>query len=279
MKTRLLLFALFICSFSVSAQNDRSTIKILAIGNSFSVDAIESYLSDLAIAADVPMVIGNLFISGCSLEKHWNCAKDDLAKYDYNKINEKGERETITNSTLLNALTDEDWDYISFQQISSLSGIYDSFLPYLENLLEYVKSNAQSPDSLKYILHMTWAYETTSNHPAFVNYGKDQIVMYEAIKSTCTRIAQTLGFDCIIPSGTTIQYVRQATNKNVCRDGFHLNSGLGKYAASCTWFEALSGQSVVGNPFYPEEEMTLTDAFIAQIAAQKAVDEMVISKK
>ena len=52
-----LLFILFLAfaALSVYARNDRSAIKILAIGNSFSVDAVESYLSDLAIAADVPI--------------------------------------------------------------------------------------------------------------------------------------------------------------------------------------------------------------------------------
>jgi hypothetical protein len=274
MKNRLFLFVLFICSFSVYAQNDRSTIKILTIGNSFSVDAVESYLSDLAITADVSMLIGNLYISGCSVEKHWNCAKDNLQAYDYNKIYEKGERETIKKSTLQSALMDENWDYISFQQVSSLSGIYESFFPYLENLLKYVKSNIQSPDDTKYILHMTWAYETTSTHPDFVNYGKNQTIMYEAIKTTFPRIAKTMYFDHIIPSGIAIQEMRQVTNKDVCRDGFHLNNGLGKYTASCTWFEALSGQTVVGNSFYPEAEITQEEAFFAQEAARKAVSEM-----
>src|SRR5690606_14538220 len=39
-----------------------SVFRILAIGNSFSEDAIESYLYELADAADIQVIIGNLFI-------------------------------------------------------------------------------------------------------------------------------------------------------------------------------------------------------------------------
>ena len=42
-------------------------LKLLAIGNSFSEDAIEQNLFELAGAAGHQMVIGNMYIGGCSL--------------------------------------------------------------------------------------------------------------------------------------------------------------------------------------------------------------------
>lgn len=50
------------------ANND--TIKVLAIGNSFSQDAVEQYLHELGEAEGITMIIGNMFIGGCSLERH-----------------------------------------------------------------------------------------------------------------------------------------------------------------------------------------------------------------
>ena len=61
--TRVLLFVLaLICSlFNCSFANE--PIKILAIGNSFSADAVE-YLDDLAEADNVNIIVGNLVIGG-----------------------------------------------------------------------------------------------------------------------------------------------------------------------------------------------------------------------
>ena len=61
-----------------------SVIKILAIGNSFSQDAIETNLLELAQAENIKVVIGNLYIGGASLDLHWNNAKDDKAAYRKN---------------------------------------------------------------------------------------------------------------------------------------------------------------------------------------------------
>ena len=44
--------------------------KVLAIGNSFSRDAT-CYLHQIAKGAGVDAKIVNLYIGGCSLERHW----------------------------------------------------------------------------------------------------------------------------------------------------------------------------------------------------------------
>ena len=61
-------FALIFGASSVFAQTD--TLKVLAIGNSFSEDAVEEHLSSLAQAEGLTVVIGNMYIGGCSLERH-----------------------------------------------------------------------------------------------------------------------------------------------------------------------------------------------------------------
>lgn len=52
---------------SLSAQRSAETIKILAVGNSFSDDGVE-YLDELARAAGIKLIIGNLYIGGA----RWN---------------------------------------------------------------------------------------------------------------------------------------------------------------------------------------------------------------
>src|SRR5690606_12218230 len=74
-------------------------IKILAIGNSFSEDALESYVSNLAIADGLQIVIGHLVIGGSSLQQHLTNATNNSAAYSYRKINVTGDKTTSSNYT------------------------------------------------------------------------------------------------------------------------------------------------------------------------------------
>ena len=53
------------------AYAQQKTVRILAIGNSFSQDAVEQYLHELAEAEGISTIIGNMFIGGCSPENRY----------------------------------------------------------------------------------------------------------------------------------------------------------------------------------------------------------------
>src|SRR5690606_30287630 len=65
---------------------ERGVIKILAIGNSFTQDAIETNLYELAKAAGVEVVIGSITKGGSALVTHWQNISQDKADYSYLKI-------------------------------------------------------------------------------------------------------------------------------------------------------------------------------------------------
>lgn len=265
----LVLVVLFSFWINLSFAQVQDTIKILAIGNSFSEDAAESYLDDLAKADGVKLIVGNMFIGGCSLETHWNNADGNKAAYSYRKITD-GNKVTLGNQTLFNAIKDEDWDYITFQQVSQNSGIYNTYFPYLSNLFQYVKGNATN-NNVKYALHQTWAYAANSTHSGFANYNRDQMQMYNAIINTVNAVSIQVGIDIIIPCGTAIQNGRSSfIGDNFNRDGYHLSYEMGRYTAGCTWYEKLLGKSVIGNSFIPGS-MSKIEVNIAQLAAQYAV--------
>ena len=74
---KLLLLALFsMVSMAMNAKND-DIVKILSIGNSFSQDAVEQYLHEIAAADGRQVIIGNMYIGGCSLAKHLVNAKEN----------------------------------------------------------------------------------------------------------------------------------------------------------------------------------------------------------
>jgi len=249
---------------------DDGIVKILAIGNSFSEDALEQHLYGLANAANKNIVIGHLYIGGSSLQQHHTNITNDAAAYDYRKINQGGEKTNRANTSIATALTDENWDYISFQQASPNSGQYNTFTTPLPALYNYVKERATN-QNVKYVLHQTWAYAQNSTHEGFTNYGRDQQTMYAAIVDAYNQAKTLINADLIVPAGTAIQNGRTTVvGDNFCRDGYHLDLNIGRYTASCTWFEALFGETVIGNSYKPSA-LTDYEAEIAQQAAHKAI--------
>ena len=103
-----------------------------------------------------------MYLGGCSLETHWNNALGNLAAYSYRKITE-GDTVVVASQTLKTAIADEDWDVITFQQVSQNSGQLNTYFPYLTNLLQHVKSLTTNPN-VKLAMHQTWAYASNSTH-------------------------------------------------------------------------------------------------------------------
>lgn len=267
MKQIHLLLILCCLVLNLSAQR---TIRVLAIGNSFSADALENYLYDLGKNQDVTFIIGNLYIGGSSLETHWNNSTTNKASYSYRKINALGVQTTTAGTTLLQGIKDEAWDYISVQQNSGNSGIVTTYFPYLTDLLTFVKSNVTNP-AVKYIFHQTWAYAGNSTHADFTKYEKNQEKMYNAIVNTVIQATDQVGINIVVPAGTAIQNGRTSIlGDTFCRDGYHLDMGVGRFTASCTWYEILTGFSAVDNTFRPAS-LTQTEARIAKEAAHYAV--------
>ena len=243
----------------------QKTVRILAIGNSFSQDAVEQYLHELAEAEGISTIIGNMFIGGCSLERHVKNARDNAPAYAYRngKKREKGKMSLET------VLADEDWDYVSLQQASPFSGMYETYEASLPELIEYVK--ARLPKKTKLMLHQTWAYASTSKHSGFKNYNCNQLTMYQAIADAVKKAAKANKIKIVIPSGTAIQNARTSfIGDHLNRDGYHLDVKIGRYTAACTWFERIFKHNVVGNPYAPEGLDEARKA-VAQKAAHAAV--------
>lgn len=251
------------------AYAQQKTVRILAIGNSFSQDAVEQYLHELAEAEGISTIIGNMYIGGCSLERHVKNARDNAPAYAYRKIGTDGKKREKGKMSLEMALADEDWDYVSLQQASPFSGMYETYEASLPELIEYVK--ARLPKKTKLMLHQTWAYASTSNHSGFKNYNHDQLTMYHAIVDAVKKAGKAYKIKIIIPTGTAIQNARTSfIGDHMNRDGYHLDVKVGRYTAACTWFERIFKRNVIGNPYGPESLDEARKA-VAQKAAHAAV--------
>ncbi len=267
----------------VAAAQQRPVLRVLAIGNSFSEDAVEHYLWELGQEAGIDFVIGNAYRGGWSLAAHWKDASTRAANTDYRKV-VNGRRTNLGKRTIKDIVTDEPWDVITLQQVSQEAGREESYEPSLSLMIGYVKALATN-DSVRLGFHQTWAYAQDSSHGGFANYDRNQFLMYASIVAAVEEAMQNHRGDLqfYIPVGTAIQNARtteladpvigesQPVNRELTRDGFHLNYTIGRYIAACTWFEALTGISSVGLKSRPKG-VTPVQAELAQRAAHAAIE-------
>lgn len=219
-------------------------MKILSIGNSFSEDA-HVYLHALAEQRGIDLKTVNIAIGGCSLQMHWENIENEKSSYLHN-VNggEKWDEQLVS---VEQALKSDKFDVVTLQQVSGYSGIYESYQPYLNDIISYVRSF--QPNAEIYI-HRTWAYEIDSTHPDFSKYGCNQKTMYEAVCNATNQASRETGARLIL-SGDVIQALRDNVSgfdyknggKSLCRDGFHM-SDLGRVAVSLTWLVTLTGKRV-----------------------------------
>ena len=266
------------------------TLRILAVGNSFSDDGTE-YLPGLLEAAGIHnVIVARLYIGGCSLERHCKEYEEGLTDYIYYKSTNNKWETVSKNATILDGLKDEPWDIITVQEVSNNSGTYETYQNWAPKLLSIIRKEALNPKAA-IVWHMTWAYATNSDHGAFKLYGNDQKTMYDAIVSCVSRARKDFNVPVVIPSGEAIQLARATRLNNedrvpadskvyqLTRDGFHLTRQHGRYIAACTWFETLIkpvlGKSVKGNPYLLEDteySITKKDDRLCQKCAIKAVE-------
>ena len=233
-------------------------MKILSIGNSFSEDA-QRYLHQIAKSCGDDIYCANLYIGGCSLETHYNNIKENKSDYDF-QVNGEHTNEKIS---IKDALIREDWDYITVQQVSSFSGMIETYYPYITEVIGFAKKLRPNAEI---ILHQTWSYENGSDHAAFINYDCDSDKMFEKIVQTNAEVAKRENVKTVIPDGEIINALRkkkefdyQNGGATLCRDTFHMDFVFGRYALSITWYKILSGKDVTKVSYLPPFETESVD--------------------
>lgn len=208
-------------------------IKILAIGNSFSVDAT-TYLHQFSLCGEQAIIVGNLHYGGCSLKQHLDFFNLNQAPYEYHKNG------ALTNQSisLREALKDEAWDYITIQQNSGNSGVYDSFIPGIE-LCAKLKDLTHA----QFVIHKTWSYASYYRDEQFAKYHFNQREMDRKISYAYSRFAKDLNIQRIIPSADAFTLARAKFGDTLNRDGFHANE-KGRYLLAALWYSFFTKKDV-----------------------------------
>ena len=210
-------------------------IHVLSIGNSFSQDA-HCHLHDFAKSEGVDIETVNLFIGGCSLERHYRNMVGNKREYT---IEINGHRADGFLCSIDEALTARQWDFITLQQASTQSYLIDSYEPYLQRLAEHIRYMCPKAQLL---IHQTWAYETGSERIkacGFETFNE----MFAQVKDCYEKAAAIISADGIIPSGEAFQLALKAGLSGLHRDTFHASYEVGRILLAAVWYACLTGNN------------------------------------
>ena len=265
---------------------DDGVLKVLLIGNSFSYYFTDELYGMLKTAGK-EAVIANVYYSGCSLYRHVNDYKNNIAEFEYDVTDGNGRTEA-KNVGLAFCLDADDWDVISIQNhfYPKLTETFDSAMtacdPNAKDLIEIIRKH--KPDA-KIVWHETWAFQVGyERNDGKVTTVEDQTHQYEVIRDVTGKLTEKLGIS-VVPSGDAWQIARadpligdtlctDTTRGDGKGDNYHDgNVGGGQYLNACVWFEALTGQSPVGSLFYPDYSLSREAMKALQTAAHQAFAE------
>ena len=227
-------------------------MKLLCIGNSFSQDAC-AFMDKIAAAGDFDLTTVNLFIGGCPLERHCSNIGQNDSEHLYTKyVNSIGAGKI----SLDEALTEDEYDVISVQQASPDSGEWETYQPYIEQLVDHVRKHQPRA---KIAIHETWAYEADLRLNFLRNkYEGSRHVMHERLSECYRRAEKLIGADIFIPSGDVIKALRdnpafdpEMYGARLTSDGGHMSASYGRYAVGLTWCAALGMKNIMENTFVP----------------------------
>ena len=218
---------LTLSSFVWAQQGQAPKVRVLSIGNSFSRDAfsyVPFIIEDLVPGVQVDW--GIMYIGGCTLERHWENWVGQKPAYQFDRFRTGDTHWSLQRDvTLQQAMQAGEWDIIILQQQSARSRYYDTYQPYLDNLLaELLKARpGVTPAWL-----MTQAYGT--GYDRLGDMHTDE--MWARISMASQQVMEKTPPRLLIPAGTAIQNARYTALDrfgkagHLVYDGYHLHEGI-----------------------------------------------------
>ena len=216
-------------------ENTPDEINILAIGNSFTIDATQ-FIPDVAAQnSESQIYFARLYRHSVSLEDIYMNLIDGDNIFEFTYF-QNSDWKTLTEIKCINeALLYKKWDVVVIQQVSALSGLIDTYYPFIDLIIEMIKTHNKE---CRICWNMTWSYAKNFENTMFSNYSYNQELMDSKIYKACNTIASTV--DAIIPSGLLIKCSRellpQFTTREFTRDGYHLDD-KGRKLVALLWYQ------------------------------------------
>ena len=278
--------AVSLLALSGVAAEEAKSLKVLMIGNSFSLRVLKE-MPKIAADLGLDLDICSLYISGCSLERHVTNMKNPgahpyLVSWSYRSVPNdavpfktaltynKERRKWYGNIPAM--LAGDKWDIVTTQQASPSSWRPESYEPYGTELLAEI---AKLAPQAKVYVQQTWSY--TPWDARLAKWGIDQNEMFKRLETAYDGFAKAHGLP-LIRMGKAVQTFREVTpklygerfNNDVCGtsvfkqkdeqknggwrpsgDLFHLNA-KGEYLQGLVWTATLFGADVTKSSYVPK---------------------------
>ena len=225
-----------------------AALKVLAIGNSFSV-CTQQQLPQVAKSLGCELDLVTMTIGGCSLERHWNCltnAADLTYGLNWNRCGVKHgdwpelkalqkpverthwkthKKYKDKGANLEAVLKAAKFDVITVQQASHFSWQGETYVPWGDLLVAKVR---ELQPQAKIVVQETWSYTPWDKRLA--KWGIDQNEMYAKLHDAYGTFAKKYGFE-VIPTGTAVQLWRKELPVRYAENSFGGDvCGSGKFA-------------------------------------------------
>lgn len=223
-----------------SITSKRKTLKILAVGNSYTCDEL-SYLPYVMqrVCPDVELTL-RILHRGSGTIGDWANNKDATAVggmqnmwWEWKEF-PRWNRKTLGDTATLRACVEaDDWDIISFQQASEYSTDYSTIESGLTDIVSWLRTEMAYGGRIAWLLNHAW--DDVNLTPSSTSDA-----MHANIAATCKSVMNSGLVDLLIPSGTAVQNARHtllANTKSLLRTSSnndkHLWEGCAPYAAAC----------------------------------------------
>ena len=239
------------------------SLRILAIGNSFTEDAMQ-YMDAMVKASGIDMsrICVSTLTEGSSNFETWLNKDYENKVFSLNRVTGTA---VMQHEGKLRELLHQNWDVIVVQQSSTLSYDWKSFA-YLKGLEEKLLMYCTNP-GLCLAFQLVWSHDHS-----------EMPYVLEGNIACCKKMMNRYGIDLIIPTGVAIQNARDTRLNDdmyLTRDYWHLNKGMARYIATATWFESLFkpvfNVTVMDNSCQPDGKNAYDDIVLAKQCVIKAV--------
>lgn len=243
------------------------TMKVLACGHS-NIHTSVRYLTSVARALGTDMTVG-LVWRGDSTFATYTEMYNTKNRFVYEKSNDSEfeNAKSVSESTYLEDLADDDWDVIVINQ-GFLYSEYPDSTKDLSEFLGIIKSVC--PETPVYH-NLGLAYADGCPNQLFINeYGGDTGKMFDTILGDVRdNIMTNSGISGLVPTGTLIKSLMTSEFRNsiYVSDGVHLGVN-GSYAAAVIWYAVLTGSSVDSLEWMPDGVSSEFRELVKQLVPQ-----------
>ena len=280
-------------------------MNVLFVSNSTCYYFTDELMGLLQAAGYEDVTLALVYYSGCSIQRHHQWYLEGVKNYQFRVLTKEGMQVT-ENYGLEEALHFRNWDVISFDNNarSFASGDTETALgnaePWFGELYGWI--HERFPQA-RYMWHQVWANEIGYSMAFKMETVAQRTRVYEAKKGVMEIMAKRYGMEKV-PTGDAWEKVRDLKLLRTPIPGLPINQftlctrvqngklkddfshdgdmGGGQYLNACVWFEILTGESCVGNPFRPKYEFEGIDCSLSEekiTVLQKAAHEAVTELK